>query len=443
MVTSGTKPSLLWSWGSAQGIFGAGTLGKGLAFRKIPYSRGGSPVALPWSAGGSAWIAGFKVDGVSMVWKSDGDLASKTEPTSLSKNLRLAVLEFDSNEKDPLRFAASMQLSRLPEKDSGSGWQAGSGNRASQTLLGLSLSSEYRADGAGTEFWASGICGFLTRPSFAASIQVDSGYFALGGSGWGSTEARLSCFAYGSGRGFLDLEGERPTWDRVLDLNIDFRGERWSLGLALLSYSKKSGTEDEADLRLPKPGIPGIELLLWGWRTDLISPSLSARLGNLKAAAKAKADGQGLASLSASLRYDLLRSEAKGGWSLGCGLKAERLGASEADSDEDEGPDADAEQETGSGSLYLKQVGASVLFGWPDSGRLPYHGSFSLGFLVKRGERNWEPVIDFDLGAGARIGGRWTVDLKASAPSSGYSLIALPDALPNLSLGFSLGGQGR
>ena len=345
----------------------------------------------------------------------------------------------ESRDSSPLRYAGAFQLSKLPGKGSSDGWKPGSGAKVSQTLLGLSLASEYRGEGRRLGIWTSGSCGFFARPNLAASIHADSGYLVLGEAGQGRPEGRIFCFAYGAGKGFLDIEGKNPVRDRVLEAGIDLRGEAWSVGLGLVSYSKNSESGTTIGTELPKPGISQLDLLLWRWRTDLLNASLTARMGSFHASVKATTDSEGLASGLATLKIDLAQPAAGGGLSLGCDLKLGRNGASETVDDEES--DEETDPEAGSGSLYVKRIGVGLRVGWPRSAGRGFlsPGSVSLSFLALRGEAGWEPALDFNIAAGLRIGDLFSLTLSANTPSGGYSLTKLPDILPDLSLGFSLG----
>jgi hypothetical protein len=450
LAAAEVKPSLLWSCGSARGIFGTGSLGKGLAFRKSPYARPKSSESPPWSSDGSDQIVGFKAGPLSLVWEASlaaetagdaGDPASGRRDAQLMWSPRLAVLELEAVGKGVPTLAAAFQMSRLPEKEPASGWRPGSGDRLSQTFLGFSLSAEFKAGDAKMGIWSSGIFGSLAHPSLAASLQVDTGRFVLGRLGPESVKARLSAFAYASLEKYLDVEGKKPAWDRLLDASLELGSEGWSLELGMLSYSRNSDSSDGASLRLPKPGASNLEILLWRWRTDLISCALSSRLGPLQASIKAKADEEGLASGSAAVKFNLPHKEGRCSWSLGCEARFGRSGASEADSSADEDPDEDAELASGAGLISLTRIGLGMDLGWRDSGGFLKRRSASLTFFVARVDGAWEPASEFVLNIGLRLGKRLQAALKVSSPSGGYSLARLPDELPSISLGFGLGRE--
>jgi hypothetical protein len=353
---------------------------------------------------------------------------------------RLAVLELEMARNKALVLAGALQMSRLPEKDPGRGWKSGSGDRLSQTFLGLSFSAECRADKANMGIWSSGICGSLVRPSLAASIHADTGRLVLGKPGPGSVEARLSCFVYAALKEYLDVEGGTPAWDRLLDASFEVRGESWGLEFGLLSYSRNSDLCDGADLRLPNLGASSLEILLWRWRTDLISCSFSAQLGPLRASLKTKIDEEGLVSDYTTVKFNLPRLGEEVGWGLRCEARFGRRGASEADDSEDEDPDEDAGLSSGSGLLFFKRIGFGMDLAWSDSGGFLKRRSVSLACFAARGEERWEPAVEFVLQTGFRLGKGFQAAFKISTPSGGYSLTKLPGELPSLSLGF---GKGR
>ena len=437
------EPSLLWKWGSARGIIGYGALGRGMAFRKSPYARAPTSSDPPWSSDGSAQVVGFRVGGLSLVWKADstvhmaGGDATGSPDGILARDPRLVVLELDSGREGALEFAAAVQFSRLPHPDPGQGWRPGSVDTLSQTLLGLSIASRYRVEEAGLGFWFSGLCGSLARPVAAASIQAGSGWMVLGRGK--AVEGELSFFLYCAGEGFLDIEGNPPTWDRIQDMKIELRGGLWSLDLGLIDYSQNSDACCISDPRLPKPDASSLERLLWRWRSDILCSSFSARFGSLGATLKVKADSAGLAAASASAVAGLPPSGRSWMLNLVAGAKFGRPGVAEADDSGDEGPDEEAGLASGSGILSLKRIGAGVDLDSPDSAGFLRRFSASLGFFALKSEDGWEPVVELALQARITPAAGFQVSIRISTPSGGYSLARLPDTCPRISLAFRLG----